>query len=179
MDFYRIDEEYNNFLQKYEKEKRGVTKVPNLRYSKRDKFSFGVVLKVNDMDYYVSVSSFTKKQEANILIRILGDRQEVKGSLRFNYMIPVPPECTERIIIKEIEDEKYRTLVAKEYQFCIENEEKIRKKASRIYDMVTKNQKQILTDNSCAFLILEEACRTYTARKKLPAEEDEGVDYDG
>lgn len=175
MDFYKIDEEYNNFLQRYEKEKRGVTKVPNLRYSSRNKFSFGVVLNVNDMDYYVSVSSFTKKQEANILIRILGDRQEIKGSLRFNYMIPVPPECTERVIIKEIEDEKYRTLVAKEYQFCIENEEKIRKKASKIYDMVTKNQKQILTDNSCAFSILEEACRAYPTKGKKTAEENEDV----
>ena len=29
MDFYRINEEYNRFLQRYEKEKRGVTKVPN------------------------------------------------------------------------------------------------------------------------------------------------------
>ena len=49
MDFYRIDEEYNNFLQKYEKEKRGVTKVPNLRYSNRYKFSFEVVLKVKNI----------------------------------------------------------------------------------------------------------------------------------
>jgi protein AbiQ len=29
MEFYRIDEEYNQFLQRYEKEKRGVSKVPN------------------------------------------------------------------------------------------------------------------------------------------------------
>mgnify|MGYP001141973654 CR=1 FL=1 len=31
MDFYRINEEYNRFLQRYEKEKRGITKVPNMR----------------------------------------------------------------------------------------------------------------------------------------------------
>ena len=30
MDFYRINEEYNQYLQKYEKENRGVTKVPIL-----------------------------------------------------------------------------------------------------------------------------------------------------
>ena len=30
MDFYRVDEKYNTYLQKYEKEKRGVTKVPNI-----------------------------------------------------------------------------------------------------------------------------------------------------
>ena len=84
MDFYRINEEYNKFLQRYEKEKRGVTKVPNIRYTDRNKFAFGAVMQVNGMNYYVSVSSFDKKQEANILIRVPGDEKEVKGSLRFN-----------------------------------------------------------------------------------------------
>ena len=44
MDFYRINEEYNIFLQRYEKEKRGVTKVPNIRYTDRNKFAFGAVM---------------------------------------------------------------------------------------------------------------------------------------
>ena len=54
MDFYRINEEYNRFLQRYEKEKRGVTKVPNIRYTDRNKFAFGAVMQVNGMNYYVS-----------------------------------------------------------------------------------------------------------------------------
>lgn len=52
MDFYRINKDYNRYLQNYEK--------------------------------------------------------EIKGSLRFNYMIPVPEECIERLIIKDVADEKYR-----------------------------------------------------------------------
>ena len=40
MDFYRINEEYNRYLQKYERENRGVTKVPNIRYTDRNKFAF-------------------------------------------------------------------------------------------------------------------------------------------
>ncbi len=84
MDFYRINEEYNQYLQKYEKENRGVTKVPNIRYTDRNKFAFGAVMQVHGMNYYVSVSSFDKKQEANILIRVPGDEKEIKGSLRFN-----------------------------------------------------------------------------------------------
>ena len=161
MDFYRIDEEYNRFLQKYEKEKRGVTKVPNIRYTDRNKFAFGAVMQVNGMNYYVSVSSFDKKQEANILIRVPGDEKEVKGSLRFNYMIPVPEECLEKLVIKDIEDEKYRLLVNKEYRFCIDNAERIQRKANKIYEMVTTNRKKILTDNSCAFHILEDGYREY------------------
>lgn len=161
MDFYCINEEYNRYLQNYEKEKRGITKVPNIRYTNRNKFAFGAVMQVNGMNYYVSISSFDKKQEANILIRVPGDEKEIKGSLRFNYMIPVPEECIERLVIKDIEDEKYRLLLNKEYQFCMDNAEQIQKKANKIYEMVTTNRKQILTDNSCAFGILEQGCREY------------------
>ena len=161
MDFYRIDEKYNQFLQRYEKEKRGVTKVPNLKYADRDKFAFGAVMKVNGINYYVAVSSFDKKQEANILIRIPGDKKEVKGSLRFNYMVPVPDDCIQKLIIKHIKDEKYRTLLNKEYQFCMDNTIRIQKKANKIYEMVTTNRKQILTDNSCDFHILEAGYQEY------------------
>ena len=161
MDFYRINEAYNQFLQEYEKKKRGVTKVPNIRYTDRNKFAFGAVLQVNGMKYYVSVSSFDKKQEANILIRVPGDKKEVKGSLRFNYMVPVPDECIEKLVIKDVKDEKYRLLLNKEYKFYIENAERIQKKANKIYKMVKANNKQILTDNSCAFYILEEGCQEY------------------
>ena len=161
MDFYRIDEEYNRFLQRYEKERRGVTKVPNIRYTDRNKFAFGAVMQVNGMNYYVSVSSFDIAQEANILIRVPGDEKEVKGSLRFNYMVPVPDECVEKLVIKDVMDEKYRLLLNKEYRFCVDNAERIQKKANKIYNMVTTNRKQILTDNSCAFHILEDGCREY------------------
>ena len=161
MDFYRINEEYNKFLQRYEKEKRGVTKVPNIRYTDRNKFAFGAVMQVNGMNYYESVSSFDKKQEANILIRVPGDKKEVKGSLRFNYMVPVPDECLEKLVIKDVADEKYRLLLNKEFQFCMNNAERIQKKANKIYEMVITNRKQILTDNSCAFHILEDGCREY------------------
>ncbi len=162
MDFYRIDEDYNNFLQKYEKKYRGITKVPNITYKERSKFALGIILKVGEMNYYVALSSFKKKQEANILIRIVGDNQEVKGSLRFNYMIPVPTECVKRLVIKDIKDIKYRFLLNKEYQFCIDNEEKIKKKARKIYERVIENKKQVLTDNSCDFKILEKGCQEYT-----------------
>ncbi len=165
MDFYRVSEEYINFLKNYEKNKRGKTKVPNIKYSSRNKFSFGAVLEINTVKYYVSVSSFSKKQEANILIRVPGDKKEIKGSLRFNYMIPVPDFCLERLEIKNIEDKNYRLLLNKEYRFCINNEDRIRKKAEKIYYMVKNNKKQILTDNSCDFQILEEAYKEYLKYK--------------
>ena len=76
-------------------------------------------------------------------------------------MLPVPSSCLKKLVIKDIADEKYRILLNKEYKFFNTNADKIRKKANKIYHMVTTNRKQILTDNSCDFLILEEAYRIY------------------
>ena len=139
MDFYRIDEKYCKFLQEYEKEKRGLTKVPNIRYTDRNKFAFGAVMQIHNI-------------------------KEIKGSLRFNYMIPVPEECIEKLIIREVEDEKYQQLLDKEYQFCKKNALQIQKKAKKIYEMVISNRKPVLTDNSCAFLVLESGYREYVDR---------------
>lgn len=161
MDFYYIDEKYGQYLQKYEKAKRGITRVPNIKYTNRNKFVFGAVLQVKEINYYVPISSFSKKQEANILIRIPGDRIEVKGCLRFNYMLPVPKECVKRMSIEDIEDEKYKILLNKEYEFCLNNADRIQQKANKIYEMVITNRKQKLTDNSCAFNILEQGYREY------------------
>lgn len=161
MDFYRIKEDYIEYLKMFETEHRGFTRVPDIRYTGGNKFAFGAVLDVNGFHYYVAVSSFDKKQEANILIRIPGDRKEIKGSLRFNYMIPIPDACMERLIIRDVSDEKYRLLLNKEYKFCQENEERIQKKANKIYQMVVQNEKQVLTKNSCDFKLLETAHQSY------------------
>ena len=53
------------------------------------------------------------------------------------------------------------TLLNKEYQFCMDNTIRIQKKANKIYEMVTTNRKQILTDNSCDFHILEAGYQEY------------------
>ena len=98
MDFYRINEEYNQYLQRYEKEKRGVTKVPNIRYTDRNKFAFGAVMQVNGINYYVSVSSFDKKQEANILIRIPGDEKEIVNFREIRLLISLFCYITEEKI---------------------------------------------------------------------------------
>ncbi len=58
----------------------------------------------------------------------------------------------------------------KEYRFCIDNAERIKRKASKIYEMVTTNRKQILTDNSCAFHILEAGYREYIEKHSFKIE---------
>lgn len=76
-------------------------------------------------------------------------------------MIPVPETCLNKLVIKDISDEKYKILLNKEFRFCIDNAKLIQKKAHKIYEMVINNHKQILTDNSCDFKILEDGYRKY------------------
>ncbi|MBQ6684723.1 MAG: type III toxin-antitoxin system ToxN/AbiQ family toxin, partial [Firmicutes bacterium] len=149
MEFYVIKEEYINYLKEYEILNRGITKVPDVKYETQTKFALGIILEVEKIPYYVMISSFCKKQEANILIRIKGDKKEVKGSLRFNYMIPVPSHCVTRLDFETIENKKYKNLIEKEYRFCKKNKEMIMEKAVRIYDLVVNMKKKNLIDNSC------------------------------
>ena len=94
LSFYYVNEDYIQYLKKTEMNERGFTTVPNMAYNTNDKFVYGVVLTVNDVDYYVPFSHYSKQHEDNILIKIKDHKKMVTaGSLRFNYMFPVPNEC--------------------------------------------------------------------------------------
>lgn len=164
MEFYYVNLNYANYLQAYEKKIRGFTRVPNILYKGCSKFVFGVVLKIGQFNYYVPVSSYKIKQESNILIKIEADSEKIKGTLRFNYMFPVPDNCLTKIDIKEIKDKKYRSLVNKEFEFCMNNIFKIKKKAELVYKLVTKDKKKTLVVNSCDFKVLESAYLEYITK---------------
>lgn len=164
MEFYYVNLNYANYLQAYEKKIRGFTRVPNILYKGCSKFVFGVVLKIGQFNYYVPVSSYKIKQESNILIKIEADSEKIKGTLRFNYMFPVPDNCLTKIDIKEIKDKKYRSLVNKEFEFCMNNICKIKKKAELVYKLVVKDKKKTLVVNSCDFKVLESAYLEYITK---------------
>ena len=160
LSFYDIDKDYVRYLQEGEKKERGFTRVPNVEYpGKLPKFTCGVVLDIHGKKYYVPVSSYKKKQKDNILIIIEGERKNpIKGSLRFNYMIPVPDMCiTERIISKD----PNKILLNLEWLFCNDNESKIRNKAKRTYSKVVNKVNEDIVLNSCDFLLLEKLCDSY------------------
>lgn len=156
LDLYIPDENFVKFLQQKEIEKRGFTRIPNFSYSseRKQKFLCGIVAQLNNHDYYVPISSYKTQQENNILI-FFQRREPVIGSLRFNYMFPIPKECVKRLIINDIEDEKYRRLVFSEYQFIQKNTEKIIDKAQATYRQIKNKEDIKLMENSCDFEYLE------------------------
>jgi len=83
LNFYTVDFDYVEYLQEAEKRSRGFSRVPNMEYTEghKRKFLCGVVLQVNDIDYYVPVTSYKQQKPDNFLIA--ADNGKVVSSLRF------------------------------------------------------------------------------------------------
>ena len=137
--FYFVDDDYISYLKSKEIEARGFTTVPNVDYTSRKKFLYGTVLEIDGLTYFVPVSSYSKKQQDNILIMIKSrGKMEREGSLRFNYMIPVPIKCLRYFDFNKDPDvdEGRKRLLDKEYRFCKSKTAAIQRQAKRTYDRV-------------------------------------------
>lgn len=157
--FYYIADDYIEFLKSVEKANRGYTCVPNVNYGISQKFTYGTVMQVNGMNYFVPVSSYNKPQQDLILLRDKKDRS-ILGSLRFNYMIPVPLQCIQKVDINALDVNK-RVRTSKELAFCRRTREKISKTASATYNRVVNGIDSELLKNSCDFKLLEDAYIIY------------------
>lgn len=157
--FYRIKEDYINFLKQSETNGRGFTCVPNVKYWNTTKFTFGSVLDIDGKQYFVPVSSYNKPQQDLILIK--DKKNQILGSLRFAYMIPVPKSCLTKLDINAEKTEYARVHISKELAFCRRNREKIQKQAQKTYYRVIENVDKTLTRNSCDFKLLEQAYIAY------------------
>lgn len=159
--FYYVDEKYIEYLKRTEINTRNFTTVPNVKYANSEKFVYGAVMEIDGMDYFVPVSSYKKEQEDNIVIKVK-DRNSKKGkavgSLRFNYMIPVPKNCLYPVDFKNDRfTEKDKILLEKEYRFCKSKRSAIQKQAQRTYNRVISCVDSELVRNSCDFKLLEKA----------------------
>ena len=168
LSFYDIDKDYIDYLQNTEIEKRGFTRVPNMSYEgKEQKFLCGIVLNINDMNYYVPVTSNCKQYKDNIRIVFKDDKyKKVKGSLRFNYMVPAPKEVIKERIINNEPDKKRRMFLQKELEFCNSIQERIYKQAKKTYNSVIKGNDKNLNQNACDFKLLETLAKEYSKPRK-------------
>ena len=166
LNFYTVDLDYVRYLQNAEQKRRGFSRVPNMAYSDKykQKFLCGIVLQVNNLDYYVPVTSYKQQKADNFLI--VADNGKVVGSLRFNYMFPVPKELVAVRVIVEEQDRAYRALLAQELRYCIKKQDTIQKFAERTYKRVLLGKDIGLVSNSCDFTLLEQKCAEYFTRQK-------------
>jgi len=161
LNFYTVDIDYVLHLQKAEQDKRGFSRVPNMVYNEKykQKFLCGVVLQINNVDYYVPVTSYKQQKPDNFLILV--NNGQVVSSLRFNYMFPIPKRLVAVRIIDDEQDRAYRALLAQELRYCITNQATIQKNAERTYKRVLLGKDLGLVANSCDFLFLEQMCIEY------------------
>lgn len=164
--FYTVPYDYIQFLQESEKAVRGFSRVPNLDYgaNRNQKFVCGVVLNINDINYFAPITSYKTKMPDNFLI-FNDKKNKVLSSLRFNYMFPIPKGIEKPYVFSSIADKKYRFLVTQEYQYCVSNQDEIRRLAHRTYKRVLLGKDKGLVHNSCAFTLLEQKCTEYTKDK--------------
>ena len=155
--FYEVDSEYIKYLKE-----NGDEKIPNIEYKKHKKFFCGIVLTINNFNYFAPVSSYNKKVHTSFLI-MDKDKENKKlkpiSSLRFSFMFPCPIEYLSQKDFSK-EDEKYRNLLRKELRYCNKNREKIKKLANEVYKLGLKEETR-KKFNICNFKKLEETYFRY------------------
>ena len=156
LNFYEVSADYISYLLRFD------SKVPRVDYSaisKHDKFLCGIVLSVNKHDYFAPISSFITPQHTNMIIK--NEEGKALSSIRFSFMVPVPPNV---IVVKRIKEEpspEYRRLLDWELRFCQNNAKAIYRLAKFVYNTVVENKDPIMVKNCCDFKKLEAACVEY------------------
>ena len=154
--FYEVNATYIDYLLKVD------SRVPRVNYSAKnshDKFLCGIVLAINNYDYFAPISSFTTPQRTNILIKNAKGR--VLSSIRLSFMIPIPPGVATLKDIDAEPSQSYKFLLYDELRFCNRNANYIRQRAKIVYNAVTVKQIPLMIKNCCNFKKLETACDEY------------------
>lgn len=154
--FYEVDTSYVGFLKKFD------SKVPNVEYTNHNKFFCGVVFKINDIHYFAPISSNKTLQKGNILIKEKTGR--VLGSLRLNFMFPVPLDLISKKDFSK-EDYKYQRLLNKELAFVRINQERILRETKSLYKQVIFETP--IAKYCCNFKELERAYKIYCKEHNL------------
>lgn len=160
--FYDIDQDYVNYLKTIDRQ------IPNIHYSSNNKFVCGIVLDINDVQFYAPISHNTQKFQTSMIIY---DGMKPMSSIRFSFMLPATENVLTVKDFKEIAkiDQHYADVLAAEYKFCVRYEDAIRKKALAVYN-IGCNKNHRLNFTCCDFKKLEEK---YLLYKK----EDVKLDY--
>ena len=147
--FYDIDENYVKYLQSID------TQIPNISYTTNNKFICGVVLNINNFNYYAPISSNPQLQRTNL--PIFDKHSKIIATIRFCFMFPASLSVLTEKNFKSINsvDSKYADLLAVEYNYCLSNESKILTKAKSVYE-IGCNKNHRFNYTCCDFKLLEQ-----------------------
>ena len=171
--WYVANKEYVNYLRKFD------SRVENINYDKKLKPYIGILITINEFDYYVPISSAKEKhykiKEGMDFIKIKQD-EKIIGVLNLNNMIPISSDNIKELKYKEIE--KYRTFSNDKekllyisflnFELNLINKKmgKIKKNAIKLYMEKTNNPNSKLSKRCCNFKLLEQKSKIYIKNGK-------------
>ncbi len=172
---YKVDTNYCNYLR---------TSDPCVPYNmdmKKTRPFIGIVLSIEDIDYFAPLTSPKPKhlqmKNSKDFMKIAGGEY---GAINFNNMIPVPQECLLKvelnILPSDTEEERhYKNLLNNQLSWCNANKDRIQRTAKDLHELVVfGSAPEALALRCCNFALDEKQCRKYEAalrRGKLPPEE--------
>lgn len=151
--FYEVDNNYIIYIKNFERQ------IPDFNYDRFNKFVCGIVLNINDNDYFAPVSSFKQQQRTNFVIL---DRGRPVSSIRFSFMFPAPNEV---IRLKDFSNEPqtYKDLINAELRYCNNNRDEILRRVRQVY-RIGCNRNHPLANCCCDFTLLESKCNEFIRR---------------
>jgi protein AbiQ len=170
----KIDSKYVDFLRKFDNK----VQINSEEYEKETKPFFGILFNINELEYFVPLSSgrkfkYEKMYEKFIstgnkpidMVFVTGENKDktlrLLSVINLNNMIPVPNNAK---IEFDIDLDVNANLLRTEYAFCKKNANDIISIAKRIYNAVVNNTWESLAKRSCNFTLLEEKCREYSKK---------------
>lgn len=147
--FYDVDATYANYLRQFDR------RIPNITYGVNNKFVCGIVLLIDRYNFFAPISSHKTKQQTNTLIK--DSNGQVLSSIKFSFMFPAPATVIHPKDFKAVRmvDASYADLLMKEYDFCRRNEQAIRTKAMKVYN-IGNNPQHVLNSHCCDFQLLQQ-----------------------
>lgn len=170
MKLYSVTDKYIDYLRKFD------SKVYDNKEDKRKVMRkyLGIVLTINEMNYYIPMSSpkdsdykDNKIRKSIVpIVRIISNEEVdnipvLKGTLRISNMIPVPDSELILYEPKNEQNKNYKILVEKELEFIEKNEDMIKKYASIIYNQKNNDYDVSYIKNVVDFKLLEQKCKEY------------------
>ncbi len=171
LNLYSVSDKYINYLRQFDD--KIYDNKEEIRTHERK--YLGVVLTVNEFNYYIPMSSPKKsdyldidkkiiRKDTKTIIRIL-ESNRLYGTLRISNMIPVPITELEPYMVSNETDSKYKELILGELRYINNNSNKIIKYAKTVYNQKAKNIDIGYIKNTVDFKLLEEKLREWNEKK--------------
>lgn len=128
---------------------------------KNERKYIGIILQINNVDYFAPLSSFKQKHKA---MGEMLDFIKVKdyAVINLNNMFPVPASEYTYVDFAQEKDLRYRSLLLSEYRYIKSIQKKIRKNALVVYKHKIENGNSTKLAKRCNdFVLLEELCKNY------------------